>query len=272
MANKARPWLKFWPQDWICDPQLRSCTIGARGLLIDLMAIAHGCDPYGYLMANGQPLQPETITKLIGMRPQTYRKHIANLSERSRVAIADNGALYIPRMVKDAEYASKQAAFGKKGGNPTLKGTKTQTLKPYSYSEVEKKKTPIVPVAGDAIEWWNPIAKKHRLAQIRHMPKKRLAQWRRRLGEGMGDVLPEIAAHIARSDFLRNGSNGSKWRVNFDWLVGNETNWIRVVEGQYDGQGRNTESTPQIQTKAEFEADKAAYEAAYQQRRATSAE
>ena len=117
-------------------------------MLIDLMAIAHGCDPYGFLMSNGHPIPPETITKLLGIRPQTYRKHIANLSERSRVATADNGALYIPRMVKDAEYASKQAAFGKRGGNPTLKGQKNQTLKLYTEVEVDKSKTPLSPPAG----------------------------------------------------------------------------------------------------------------------------
>jgi hypothetical protein len=32
--------IKFWFQDWMRDPALRGCSLAARGLWIDLLAVA----------------------------------------------------------------------------------------------------------------------------------------------------------------------------------------------------------------------------------------
>ena len=118
-----KPWMKFYPQDWLSDPMLRVCSLEARGLLIELISIAWNTEMPGYLIANGAPMPTQTLTKLIGIRPQTYRKALANLHQTHRVATSNDGVLYIPRMVKDAVYTKEQAEYGKRGGNPTLKPT-----------------------------------------------------------------------------------------------------------------------------------------------------
>ena len=53
-----RPAFQFYPGDWRKDVQLRSCSVAARGLWIDLLCVAHECEPYGHLMINGRPMTP----------------------------------------------------------------------------------------------------------------------------------------------------------------------------------------------------------------------
>jgi len=36
-----RPWFQFWARDWLDNPDLRKCSVAARGVLADLMALAH---------------------------------------------------------------------------------------------------------------------------------------------------------------------------------------------------------------------------------------
>lgn len=35
------PWLKFYPTDWRSDPALKMCSLAARGLWIEMIALMH---------------------------------------------------------------------------------------------------------------------------------------------------------------------------------------------------------------------------------------
>ena len=114
---------------------LRGCSLADQGLLINLMCIAAGTENPGYLVQGNEPIPDKLIARLVAIRPQTYRKGIANLVATRRLMQTNEGVYYIPRMVKDAEYSRKQSKHGSLGGNPTLKGKADQTLKPeYSNS------------------------------------------------------------------------------------------------------------------------------------------
>ena len=57
----SRPWLKFYPQDWIGDPKLRACSLAARGLWLEMMALAHEAVPYGHVLVNDTPPDAATL-------------------------------------------------------------------------------------------------------------------------------------------------------------------------------------------------------------------
>lgn len=44
----------------------------------------------------------------------------------------------------------------------------------------------------------------------------------------------EVFTKCAKSKFL-TGDNGRGWRADFDWLMANDTNATKVLEGRYDG-------------------------------------
>lgn len=55
-------------------------------------------------------------------------------------------------------------------------------------------------------------------------------------------LLHRIFEKIQASAFLR-GEGSKGWRATFDWLVGNDTNWAKILEGQYDDTPRKTTTT-----------------------------
>jgi len=81
---------------------------------------------------------------------------------------------------------------------------------------------------------WNALADAHRLSRMRKMTgsrrRKVKARWadpefRKAWGGPLGKA-------IAASGFLR-GVSDRGWKVSFDWIVENGTNWVKAVEGNY---------------------------------------
>jgi len=118
-----RPAFQFYPADWRKDVELRSCSIAARGLWIDLLCIAHECEPYGHLVLNGKPMTAIKIAGQIGgvTGPQVQRL-IDELIENGVARILPDGTLYSKRMVEDEDLRNRRAAGGQAGAEHGIKG------------------------------------------------------------------------------------------------------------------------------------------------------
>ena len=67
--------------------------------------------------------------------------------------------------------------------------------------------------------------------------KKHLrARWKE---EGNLDIFEYLFRKTIQSDFL-TGDNDRGWQVDFDWLIKNETNFNKVLEGRYDNSGKKS--------------------------------
>lgn len=101
-------------------------------------------------------------------------------------------------------------------------------------------KTPPIITPEEVLAYWNGIMKdtpipkvmklssvrkKHLQARIKEIPCRK--EWR------------EIFKRIASSKFLRGESGGGDWRANFDWIISNDTNYAKVMEGRYDSTPKN---------------------------------
>lgn len=127
-----RPSFQFYPSDWRSDPALRMCSVAARGLWIDMLAIMHDCEPYGVLMFNGRPMTDQQLARLAGDEQKQVRKLLAELEEAGVFSRREDGAIYSRRMLRDeavrnaraeggkagAEHGAKGASYGKLGGRP----------------------------------------------------------------------------------------------------------------------------------------------------------
>lgn len=146
-----RPAFQFYPADWRKDVALRSCSIAARGLWIDLLCIAHDCEPYGHLVVNGKPMTAAQIAGQVGLTAQQCKRLMDELVANGVVRVTDDGVFYSKRMVDDerlrnlraeggkagSEHGIKGAAHGMKGGRPTeprgeARGDKEPPLQPAS--------------------------------------------------------------------------------------------------------------------------------------------
>ena len=90
------------------------------------------------------------------------------------------------------------------------------------------------------VDQWNTVCGAAGLAQVRSISDTRKAKMRTRWAQdGFRDGFPDALRIIATNDFLR-GINGG-WCATFDWVIENDRNWLKVVEGNY---GTSSNSPP----------------------------
>ena len=119
-----RPAFQFYPGDWQRDAALRACSVGARGLWIEMMCVMHQAEPYGYLVLNGNPIESAQLARMVGASEKEVTRWMAELSAAGVHSFDENGQTYSRRMVRDEALRNARAEGGKLGGNPALVGTK----------------------------------------------------------------------------------------------------------------------------------------------------
>lgn len=109
---KAKPSFQFFPSDWLRDPGLRSCSLAARGLWIDMLSYMHEGEPYGHLRLNGQDIRPTTLARMVGTDVRTVRRLLAELLQAGVYSFAEPGTIFSRRMVRDQQLREIRAQYG----------------------------------------------------------------------------------------------------------------------------------------------------------------
>ena len=115
-----QPWMKFYPADWRSDPALRMCSLAARGLWMEMLAIMHEATPRGSLLVNGNPITNQQLAGLAGCglaEVEILSQELENCGVFSR---KKNGVIFSRRIEKDENRARINRENGKLGGNPTF--------------------------------------------------------------------------------------------------------------------------------------------------------
>lgn len=130
----SHPWFKLYPSDWKGDLALQSCSLEARGAMIEIMCDLHDGNPYGSLRVNGRPVDTLKGISIRGVNQDKVHTLIGELVDAGCLAWDQDGALYSPRMVRDGLKSEIGRKTGKKGGNPKLlKGKNETTVKGDGY-------------------------------------------------------------------------------------------------------------------------------------------
>ena len=116
----ATPWMKFYPQDWRSDEKLRLCSLAARGLWIEMLAIMHRSERYGQLMIGGKAPTEAQLAVQVGTSPQEVQALLSELESAEVFSRTGSGVIYSRRMTRDYKKAQNARKNGKKGGNPKL--------------------------------------------------------------------------------------------------------------------------------------------------------
>ena len=108
-------WTKFWWQDWQADQSLRSCSLAARGLWMDMLCIAHSGTPRGHVTINGAPVSPRRLATLTGCTARECVKLLNELREAGVFSETSDGVIYSRRMVRDNDASEAgREAIGKR--------------------------------------------------------------------------------------------------------------------------------------------------------------
>ena len=125
-------WTKFFWADWRSDPALRLCSHAAKGLWMDMLAIAAESDPIGHVMVNGRTLEIDDIAKMTGASLDDATTWVAELEKNGVFSRGRAREIISRRMIRDAKRAETGKKTGKMGGNPNLRKRKENepTLNP----------------------------------------------------------------------------------------------------------------------------------------------
>lgn len=118
----TEPWSKFYWADWRSDPKLRMCSLGARGLWMELLSLMHASDEFAHLLVNGNSPSEQQLAILCGASASEIKKLKAELALAGVPGVRDDGIWFSRRMVRDKAKRLQDKANGSKGGNPNVKG------------------------------------------------------------------------------------------------------------------------------------------------------
>lgn len=118
--SASDPWMKFYPQDWRADEKLRMCSLAARGLWIEMLALMHRSERYGHLLVSGRVPTDAQLAVLVGASPEQVAMLLDELACADVFSRAASGAIYSRRMTRDKRKSEKARKNGKKGGDASL--------------------------------------------------------------------------------------------------------------------------------------------------------
>lgn len=235
-----RPAFQFYPADWRKDMALQSCSVAARGLWVDMLCIAHECEPYGHLTVNGRPMTAAQIGRHTGLTERECAKLIAELEDSGVLSRTAEGAIFSRRMVRDedvrtrraeggkagSEFGSLGAEHGKKGGRPRKEtGDKKPPFQPplepppsSSSSSSSSEITPQPPEGVGFARFWSAWPAGGRKAAREQCERK----WQAKGCEAIADrVLASLEAWKASPEWAKDG--GAFIPAPLVWL--NQSRW-----------------------------------------------
>jgi hypothetical protein len=130
------------------------------------------------------------------------------------------------KSVKTRDFIDKYLESSIEYGYSIDTETQREREEEREYNNNDKEIDSIVPV-------WNTFAKLLNLTQIMKLTPKRIASLKQRIKEPEFN-LESIMQKIKMSDFLQ-GKNKQGWKVDFDFVFCSKNNYIKILEGKYDG-------------------------------------
>lgn len=136
------PAFHFYSGDWQKDPGVQALSMFDRAIWFEMLLRMHESEKRGYLVLNGNPIETETLTHMLGVGLSELEESVARILKFG-VASKDpeTGAIFCRRMVRDEEKRQINKNNGKKGGRPTKQNRtnnpKHNPIKTESITETE---------------------------------------------------------------------------------------------------------------------------------------
>ena len=114
------PYFKFFTGDWAKDPHLQTCSLGARGLWVELLILMFNSDKKGYLLIAGKSPDLPTLALMVRASIEDCTAFFGELEVKKVFKKDAQGVIYSKKMIQEDEEHQKKSAYGKMGGNPKL--------------------------------------------------------------------------------------------------------------------------------------------------------
>lgn len=247
-----RPWDKFYYSDWRADPALGMCSLAARGLWLEMLALMHEADPRGHLLINGNPPDETQLAALARCPSDQVPVLLAELEKAGVFNRRRDRVIYSRRQVrdekrrKDGEKAAKNGtipgsrrdrqAAGKQQETepapPVVDGVEDQTP-PHPEArdqKLEKKVTPFKSPRGD-----KPSRGTKLPDGFPDLHAKQLAEayW---FQHGREDIDFDDQAKRFRAHHLAKGTSSKDWGQSWVTWYSNSPQFTRAPPAQPKGE------------------------------------
>jgi len=95
--------MQWYTGDWLKDPGVRSVSLAARGLWIDMLSLMFECDRKGYLSLSGKPMSADHLARMVGASTDEVSRLLTELETSGVFSRTDDGMIFNRRMVRDEE-------------------------------------------------------------------------------------------------------------------------------------------------------------------------
>ena len=129
-----KPYSKFFWSDWRNEMTLKLCSLAARGLWMEMMAIMGLSEKIGYLQIGGKVITEEQLAVLLGCTMDEIRNCLNELEGHGVFSRDENGVPYSRRMAREAKSYLEAKEYGTMGGNPILIAKKQEAKEAISNS------------------------------------------------------------------------------------------------------------------------------------------
>ncbi|MEM6617465.1 MAG: hypothetical protein AAF619_13140 [Pseudomonadota bacterium] len=118
------PWLKFYVDDYRNDPGLRTCSLAARGLWVEMLCVMHRAETRGYFLINGSQPTSSQVAIMVGATEKEVSQCLDELASTAVFSVEKRGrkkgVIFSRRMVRDEKQRRSGRENGKLGGNVSL--------------------------------------------------------------------------------------------------------------------------------------------------------
>jgi len=109
------PAMPFYYGDWRKDPGIRALKLDVRMIWFEMIGFMWESTERGFLTINGEPLDEDDLSRMIGIDMETMRSAIKQMEKFRVFRRRIDGAIYCRKMVKDEQIRQARSEAGKKG-------------------------------------------------------------------------------------------------------------------------------------------------------------
>jgi hypothetical protein len=99
----SQPWFKFYTANWRSDAALRTCSIAARGLWMEMLCLMHEATPRGSLLINGVQVSGKQLAALCSAPLNDTVRLLGELAGAGVFSRDPDGTIYSRKMRRDDE-------------------------------------------------------------------------------------------------------------------------------------------------------------------------
>ncbi len=244
----GRPAQQWYWDDWFSAFDVRLCSVGARGVWIDMLGIMYKAEIRGTLTINGRQIDSKTLAKIVGETMANTNKYLRELEDNDVFSRLEDNTIICRRMFRESgrkdQISKIRSLAGIKGAETRWQPNSKEMAKmaasspssPSSASSKNKKDTKVSFMSStfknNIILKWNELAQKYNLPAITEIKSGSLREKNLRARSADKKFnFTLLVDMIDNSPFLL-GKTKHCFFVFFDWII-KPTNYQKIMEGNY---------------------------------------